>query len=75
MFFDATAMNALSGANGVLGIPAGIGTIGENFRLSLDVGMGSSGAARTAINSMQVPGPGAFALLGLAGLAAKRRRR
>ena len=74
MFFDVTAMNALYSGSGVNGIPVGIGTIGDSFRLSLDVGMGS-GAARTAINSLQVPAPGAIALLGLAGLAGTRRRR
>lgn len=75
MFFDVTAMNALYSGSGVNGIAQGIAGIGENFRLSLDVGMGSTGAARAAINSVQVPAPGAMALLGLAGLAGKRRRR
>lgn len=73
MFFDITAMNALYTQAGAFGgWTVGTNPIGEYFRLSLDTGgMG----ARTAIQSMQVPAPGAMALLGLAGLAGARRRR
>lgn len=74
MFFDITAMNALYTASGVNGIPVGMRSLGEYFKLSIDVGMGSSGAARTAVNSLQVPAPGAAALIGLAGLIARRRK-
>ena len=75
MFFDITAMNLLYTGNGVNGIANGISAIGEYFRLSVDVGMGSSGAARSFVQSVQVPAPGALALLGAAGIVASRRRR
>lgn len=72
MFFDITYMNATYTQAGWIGGWTGTNLLGENFRLSLDTGgMG----ARTAINSPAVPTPGALALLGLAGLAGKRRRR
>jgi hypothetical protein len=74
MFFDLTYMNSVYTQANWFGIPGwtGTNTLGDFFRVSLDNGgMG----ARTAINSIQVPAPGAFALIGLAGLAGKRRRR
>ncbi|MEY2713348.1 MAG: hypothetical protein RL005_1570 [Planctomycetota bacterium] len=73
MFFDISYMNANYTLAGAGSAPT-IGTIGEFFRLSVDVGMGSAGAARTAVQSVQVPAPGAIALLGAAGLMGRRRR-
>jgi MYXO-CTERM domain-containing protein len=73
MFFDITYMNANYTLAGVGSAPT-IGNIGDFFRLSIDVGMGSSSAARTAVGSLQVPAPGAIALLGVAGLTGRRRR-
>jgi len=73
MFFDISYMHANYTLTGVGSAPT-IGNIGEFFRLSVDVGMGS-GAARSAVQSLQVPAPGAAALIGLAGLVGGRRRR
>jgi MYXO-CTERM domain-containing protein len=50
-----------------------IGNIGSFFRLSVDGGT-SYNAARTFVGSVQVPAPGAVALVGLAGLLSRRRK-
>lgn len=71
MFFDITYMNATYTQAGWIGGWTGTNSLGNYFRLSLDTGgMG----ARTAIQSIQVPAPGAAALLGLAGLISRRRK-
>lgn len=82
-FFDITAMNFYYSQTGATAInPSAwgstrMGLIGNNIRLSIDLGgMGS----RTFLQSMTlsapnlVPAPGAIALLGLSGLARGRRR-
>ena len=73
MFFDISYMNANYTVTGAGTAPV-IGNIGSFFRLSVDVGMGSTNAARTAVQSVQVPAPGAMALVGLAGLLSRRRK-
>ena len=73
MFFDITAMNAQYTQAGAFGSwTTGINSIGQYFRMSLDTGgMGS----RTFVQSIQVPAPGAAALIGLAGFVGGRRRK
>jgi MYXO-CTERM domain-containing protein len=72
MFFDISYMNANYTVTGAGAAPV-IGNIGSFFRLSVDTGT-SNNAARTAVQSVQVPAPGAVALVGLAGLMARRRK-
>ena len=52
----------------------GIGAIGNEFRIMTAVNSGSADN-RSVLDVSIVPAPGAFALLGLAGLAGARRRR
>jgi MYXO-CTERM domain-containing protein len=72
MFFDISYMNANYTVTGAGSAPA-IGNIGSFFRLSVDGGT-SYNAARTFVGSVQVPAPGAVALVGLAGLLSRRRK-
>jgi MYXO-CTERM domain-containing protein len=56
-------------------IPADVAIVNAmNFRMSLNWST-DQGGSTTSRNSVAVPAPGAFALLGVAGLVGARRRR
>jgi hypothetical protein len=56
-------------------IPANVAIVNAmNFRMILDWSTNEGGSA-TSRTSVAVPAPGAFALLGVAGLVGARRRR
>ncbi|MCX5651032.1 MAG: hypothetical protein NTU45_06530 [Planctomycetota bacterium] len=91
MFFDLTAMQTLYGQGGLLvqsplnGFPfnpggwsdgaSPIGAFGSNINIALSVMDGDFTDQSRVAFGVAVPTPGALALLGLGGLAARRRRR